>query len=119
MIIELLKESIFFDLGSYLFAREFVQSKGYRVSLDGLIFESMQIIDHPRVGADMIKMIWNSEIINGGENVAAQVWKLTDDLGDKRVVLCPHDNREAIDLAIYQGSYVENLIVEDAAAETC
>jgi len=59
MIIELQKKDIFTDLGSYLFALEFVKSKGYQVSLDGLIFETMQIIDHRRVGADMIKLIWN------------------------------------------------------------
>ncbi len=119
MIIELQKEDIFSDLGSYLFAREFVQSKGYRVSLDGLTFETMQIIDHRRLGADMIKLIWNSEMIDGGENVVAQVRKLTDDLGGERVVLCRCDNREAIDfgtaagIGLYQGRYVENLIAED------
>lgn len=41
MIIELQKEDVFADLGSYLFAREFVQSKGYRVALDGLTFETL------------------------------------------------------------------------------
>lgn len=119
MIIELQKEDIFSDLGTFLFAREFVQSKGYRVSLDGLTFEAMQIIDHRRLGANMIKLIWNSELNDGGENVVAQVRKMTDDLGGERVVLCRCDNREAIDfgmaagIGLYQGRYVETLIAED------
>lgn len=119
MIIELQKEDIFSDLGSYLFAREFVQSKGYRVSLDGLTFESMQIIDHRRLGADMLKLVWNAELIDGGENVLAQVKRMTEDIGGDKVVLCRCDNREAIDfgmaagIGMYQGRYVESLIAED------
>lgn len=119
MIIELQKEDIFSDLGSYLFAREFVQAKGYRVSLDGLTFESMQIINHKRLGADMLKLVWNTELIDGGDNVIAQVRKMTEDLGGDRVVLCRCDNREAIDfgmaagIGLFQGRYVENLIAED------
>ncbi len=119
MIIELQKEDIFSDLGSYLFAREFVQAKGYRVSLDGLTFDSMQIINHKRLGADMLKLIWNSELTDGGDNVLAQVRKVTEDLGGDHVVLCRCDNREAIDfgmaagISLFQGRYVENLIAED------
>lgn len=119
MIIELQKEDIFSDLGSYLFAREFVQSKGYRVCLDGLTFESMQIIDHRRLGADMLKLVWNAELIDGGDNVLAQVKKIVEDIGGDKVVLCRCDNREAIDFGLaagigtYQGRYVESLIAED------
>ncbi|NQV44622.1 MAG: hypothetical protein HQ501_06940 [Rhodospirillales bacterium] len=119
MIIELQKEDIFSDLGSYLFAREYIQAKGYRVSVDGLTYESMQIINHRRLGADMLKLVWNTELIDGGENVMAQVRKMTEDLGGDRVVLCRCDNREAIDFGIaagiglFQGRYVENLIAED------
>lgn len=119
MIIELQKEDIFSDLGSYLFAREFIQAKGYRVSVDGLTYESMQIINHRRLGADMLKLVWNTELIDGGENVMAQIRKMTEDLGGERVVLCRCDNREAIDfgvaagIGLFQGRYVENLIAED------
>jgi len=119
MIIELQKEDVFSDLGAFLFARKFVQAKGYRVSLDGLTLETMQIIDYKRLGADMLKLIWNSELTDGGENVLASVRKITTDLGSNRVVLCRCDNREAIDfglaagIGLYQGRYVENLIAED------
>ena len=119
MIIELQKEDIFSDLSSFLFAREFVQSKGYRVSLDGLTFETLQIIDHRRLGVDMLKLVWNAELIDGGDNVLAQVRKVAEDLGRDRVVLCRCDNREAIDfgmaagIGLYQGRYIESLIAED------
>ena len=45
MIIELQKEDIFCDLSAYVFAREFVQEKGYKVCLDGLTMETIGFID--------------------------------------------------------------------------
>ena len=48
MIVELQKEDIFCDLASYVFAREFVQDKGYKVCLDGLTLETLDIIDRER-----------------------------------------------------------------------
>ena len=119
MIIELQKEDIFADLGSYLFAREFVQSKGYKVALDGLTFETLQVIDHKRLGVDILKLVWNSELADGGENVAAQVRQIVEEAGEGKSVLCRCDNREAIEFGrsvgidTFQGRYVENLIAED------
>jgi hypothetical protein len=119
MIIELQKEDIFADLSSYLFVREYVQSKGYRVAIDGMTFEAMQLIDHTRLGADMIKLIWNAELVDGGENVHAQVRQMIDSIGGDRVVLCRCDNREAIDfgnsvgILLYQGRYIESLMADD------
>ncbi len=119
MIIELQKEDIFADLGSYLFAREFVQSKGYRVALDGLTFETLQVIDHRRLGVDILKLVWNSELADGGENVAAQVRQIVEEFGEGNTVLCRCDNREAIEFGrsvginTFQGRYIENLIAED------
>jgi len=119
MIIELQKEDIFADLGSYLFAREFVQSKGYKVALDGLTFETLQVVDHKRLGVDILKLVWNSELADGGENVAAQVRQIVEDFGDGKSVLCRCDNREAIEFGrsvgihTFQGRYIENLIAED------
>ncbi len=119
MIIELQKEDVFADLPSYLFAREFVQSKGYRVGLDGLTLETLQIINHERLGADMIKLIWNTELVDGGENVQAQIREMVQSMSAGSVVLCRCDNREAIDfgrsvgIEVFQGRYIENLIAED------
>ncbi|MBT7505416.1 MAG: EAL domain-containing protein, partial [Rhodospirillales bacterium] len=119
MIIELQKEDIFADLGSYLFVREFVQSKGYRVAIDGMTLEAMQLIDHKRLGANMVKLVWNGELVDGGENVQAQVRQMIESIGGENVVMCRCDNREAIDfgksvgIQLYQGRYIENLLAED------
>lgn len=119
MIIELQKEDIFADLGTYLFAREFVQHKGYRVCLDGLTHQTMGIIDRERLSADMAKLIWNPEMVDGGEPLHQQIRAMVEKAGPRKIVLCRCDNREAIDFGkavgvdLFQGRYVENLIAED------
>ena len=119
MIIELQKEDIFADLGAYLFAREFVQAKGYRVCLDSLTLQTMAIIDRRRLGADLAKLIWHPEMVDGGEEVHAEVRDLVSSSGEGTIIMCRCDNREAIDfgksvgISLFQGRYVENLIAED------
>ncbi len=117
MIIELQKEDIFSDLSTYLFAREFVQDKGYRVCLDGLTYQTMDIIDRKRLGADMAKLVWTPEI---AENpLAADRIRAMLDGGGKTVVLCRCDTADAVDfgrsvgIELFQGRHIENMIAED------
>ncbi|MBO6947412.1 MAG: hypothetical protein JJ855_05475 [Rhodospirillales bacterium] len=119
IVIELQKEDIFSDLSSYLFAREFVQTKGYRLCLDGLTLETLQVIDRERLGADLAKIVWHPNLADGGDEVQATIKKLIDRDGPDRWILCRCDNREAIDFGRavgidqFQGRFVENLIAED------
>ncbi|MCH7487616.1 MAG: hypothetical protein IIC04_11585 [Proteobacteria bacterium] len=119
MIIELQKVDIFADLASYLFAREFVQEKGYRICLDGMTHETLPMIDRERLGADMVKLVWHPDLVDGGEAMAEKIRTLVHRTGESRVVLCRVDNREGIDfghavgIELFQGRYIENLIAED------
>lgn len=119
IVIELQKEDIFSDLASYLFAREFVQAKGYRLCLDGLTVETLQVIDRERLGADMAKLVWHPNLVDGGDAITALIKGFVERDGPDAWILCRCDNREAIDFGrsvgidMFQGRYVENLIAED------
>ncbi len=119
MIIELQNLDIFADLSSYLFAREFVQDKGYRVCLDGMTHQTLAMIDRERLGADFVKLVWHSDMIDRGEAMHEQIRDLVRRTGGNRVILSRVDNREAVDfgqsvgISYYQGRFVENLIAED------
>lgn len=119
MIIELQKEDIFSDLGSYVFAREFVQEKGYKVCIDGLTVQAITMIDRERLGADLAKLIWHPDLVDGGEELHARIRNMVKRGGPDRLILCRCDNREAIDfgrsvgIGLFQGRYVESLIAED------
>jgi hypothetical protein len=120
MIIELQLEDIFADLGSFLFARDFVQNKGYRVSLDGLTVQTITMVDRQRLGADLAKLVWAPELGEGAGELHERVRAWVARAGEGKVVLCRCDNREAIDfgraigISLFQGRFVENLIAEDA-----
>ena len=119
MIIELQKVDIFADLASFLFAREFFQEKGCRICLDGMTHDTMPMIDRERLGADLVKLVWHPDLVDGGDAMAEQTRTLIHRTGETRVVLCRVDNREAIDfghsvgIELFQGRYIENLIAED------
>jgi EAL domain-containing protein (putative c-di-GMP-specific phosphodiesterase class I) len=119
LILEVQKEDIFTDLGAFLFAREFVQAKGYRVCLDGMTYEAMEMLDRERLGTDMVKLVWNPEMVDGGEEVHERVRRLVEHTKPENVVMCRVDNREAINygqtvgINLFQGRHIENLIAED------
>ncbi|MEX2449239.1 MAG: hypothetical protein WD407_00120 [Rhodospirillales bacterium] len=119
MVIELQKVDIFANLGAYLFAREYVQAKGYRVCIDGLSYQAMAVIDRERLGADFVKLVWHPEMVDGGEEIHNRIRTMVRHAGEDRVVLCRVDNREAVDfgqsigISLFQGRHVENLIAED------
>src|SRR3546814_2789331 len=58
VVIELQKIDIFGDMGAYMFARDFMRERGYRICLDGLNHLTLQFIDRERLGLDLLKLIW-------------------------------------------------------------
>ncbi len=119
MILELQIADIFADLGGYLFAREYVQEKGYRICLDGMTHDSMVMIDQQRLGVDMIKLLWHTDMVDTGEEMHERIRIMVRRAGVNRIVLCRVDNREAVDfgqsvgLSTFQGRYIESLIADD------
>jgi len=119
MTIELQKEDIFNDLSAYVFAREFVKEKGFRVCLDGLNLETLLMIDTESLGVDMVKLIWDPELVDSGEDAHGHLRSIIRQRGDQHLILCRCDDRQAVDFGhaigfqLFQGRFVENLIVED------
>jgi len=119
MVLELQPLDIFSDLGAFLFAREFVREKGYRLCLDGLTHETMRMFDRVRVGADFVKVHWSPELVDGGEETMERIKGMIEDAGKETVIMTRCDNREAVDygrsvgIGMFQGHFIEQLIAED------
>ena len=119
MVLEINAVDAFSDLGAYLFARNFAQNRGYRICIDGLTHQSMQVVDRERLGADFVKLVWDPDMADGGEEMREKVGSLVKRAGPSRVVLCRCDARESVDygrsvgIRFFQGRQVENLIAED------
>lgn len=119
MVLELQKVDIFADLGAFLFAREFCQEKGYRICLDGMTYQNFLMIDRERLGVDYVKLMWDHELIDGGEQMKENLHNMVKSAGKTRVIMARCDNREAVDfgrstgIGMFQGHYIEHLIAED------
>ena len=71
------------------------------------------------LGVDMVKLIWDPELVDSGEDAHDQLRSIIKQRGDRHLILCRCDDRQAVDfghamgLQLFQGRVVENLIVED------
>lgn len=117
IIVELEKLEIFADIGAYLFARDFVRERGYRLCLDGATFLTLPFIDRERLGLDLVKVFWNpdmAEADRGGR--LADFEAALDRIGKQRVILARCDTPAAIKfglakgIRLFQGRYVDDLL---------
>ncbi len=62
IVIEVEKLEIFADLGAYIFARDYVRERGYRLCLDGTTRLTLPYIDRAKLGLDLVKLFWSSDM---------------------------------------------------------
>jgi len=119
IVLELQHLDIFSDLNAYLFAREFVKERGYRICIDGVNYKTLPFIDRERLEADMIKLIWSPDIIHGGHDLTDNVIRHIMLTGADRTILTRCDHEEAVEfgrtngIELFQGHHVESLIAEE------
>ncbi len=115
VIIELQLVDIFAELGAYLFIREFVRDRGYLICIDGLHYLHLPLIDRKRLGADLVKIMWSPDLLDGLNEARRQELKnAIKRAGFDRVVLCRCDTADAIrwgqsfGIRLFQGYYVDS-----------
>jgi hypothetical protein len=115
IVLELQKVDIFADLGAYLFARDFAHDRGYRICVDGLNYSMLPFVDRERLGADLIKLIWDPSLTEEKD-------KKTDALrriGVTRIILARCDTPSAIEyghsvgITLFQGRHIEQSLMSD------
>lgn len=119
IVLELQKVDIFADLGAFLFARDFARERGYRICIDGVTVDSLPFIERGRLGIDLLKLSWDSSLVEGklpdGSALADYVRKC----GPSRTILCRCDSEHAISLGqsigitLFQGRFVEQALAAD------
>lgn len=115
IVLELQKVDIFADLGAYLFARDFAHDRGYRICIDGLTYSMLPFVDRERLGADLIKLMWDTTLTEEKDNKTAFLRRI----GVSRIILARCDTSAAIEyghsvgISLFQGHYVENTLLGD------
>lgn len=117
LVIELQLVDIFADLGGYIFARDYLQEKGYRVCIDGLNHLTLRYVDRARLGADLIKLQWTPDGLNMlSQEMMYQFKELISQTGQARVIMCRCEDQVGLDcgmeagIIMYQGRYIEQLL---------
>lgn len=119
LVIELQKVDIFEDMGAYIFAREYMRERGYKVCLDGLTHLTLPYIDRERLGLDLLKVYWSADLVSGMRpDMLTDLERHVRACGRARVIFCRCDNEDAIRLghdlgvSLFQGRYVDRLLAD-------
>jgi len=117
IVIELQPLDIFADYTSFMFARDFVREKGYRLCLDGVNDKYIDLIDRRKMGFDLVKLVWSPELaIGGNEARRDQIAEYVKELGKARVILSRCDSLAAVrtgqemGISMYQGRYIDSMM---------
>ena len=112
IVLELQKVDIFADLGAYLFARDFAHERGYRVCIDGLSPSMLPFVDRERLGADLVKLIWEPSLVMETDRNTDALGRI----GVTRIILAHCDTPSAIEygqaagVTLFQGRHVEQML---------
>ena len=122
LVIEFNKLDVFADMGAFLFVRDYLRERGYRLCLDGLNHMTMPYYDRNRLGFDLVKLQWSPYHLGGGHgDMTAAMQRLVRETNQARVILCHCDSPLAIqagqDLGIFmfQGREVDRMLLQRKA----
>jgi len=121
IVVELHIVGVMADFSAFLFAREFLRDRGYRVCLDGVGALALPAIDPEVLGADLVKLWWSGETCDGiGERDGARTKEAVARLVPERVILSHCDNEQAVEfgrslgITLFQGHQVDHLLKNHA-----
>jgi len=121
IVIEVEKVEIFADLGAYLFARDFVRERGYRLCLDGMTRLTLPYIDRARLGLDLVKLFWSPDMADRGETEKSREFIASlDRVGKSRIILARCDTDQAIEFGLkagvklFQGRIIDKMLAANA-----
>ena len=119
MVVEFQPLDVFADLGSYLFARDFVRERGYKVCLDALTYLTFPIMHRDELGLDLQKIHWSADIVADARAERREALReAVRRAGPARVILCRCDDQTALDfgksigVSLFQGRHVDRLVTQ-------
>jgi hypothetical protein len=117
IVIEIEKVDIFNDIGSYIFARDYVRERGYRVCLDGVTALTLPFIDRERLGIDLVKVFWSPDLGDPARpERAAEVRAAIERVGKSRVIIARCDTADAVrfghecGVQLFQGRHIDRML---------
>lgn len=117
IVIEIEKVDIFNDLGAYIFARDYVRERGYRICLDGVNALTLPFIDRERLGLDLVKVFWSPDLGDPARpERSAEVRAAIERVGKSRVIIARCDTADAVrfghecGVQLFQGRHIDRML---------
>jgi hypothetical protein len=122
--IEVQPVDIFADFGAFLFARDFLKDRGYKLCIDGLKHLTLPLMNRDWLGVDLLKFHWGYDLIDDLGGSRSQPLKdVVERIGRERLILSRCDSPDAakagaaLGIAMYQGRLIDKQLQEAAAAK--
>ncbi len=116
VVLELRLEDIFSDPGSFLFARDFLTERGYRICIDGLNLNTFPFADTTRLGVSYAKLMWSQELTGYVGTTLGQNFKdMIRSRKKGRTILARCDSEASVKvgqqlgITLFQGRYIDTL----------
>lgn len=122
VVIEFQTVDIFSDMGAYIFTRDWLRERGYKVLIDGLRPHFLEFFDPSLLDADFYKVTWAREFSeNAAPEILEEVREMVKAIGRERVILSLVDSENAVKFGLslgvqrFQGFLVDTIIQRMAA----
>ena len=117
VVIEVQLINIFADLGAFIYARDSLQERGFRVLIDGLNPLSLQFFEPGLLAADFVKIGWGREFLGEVQDTRlGEMRDVVEHTGSDRVILARVDSEDAVKWGLnlgitrYQGHYIDTVV---------
>ncbi|MAX63574.1 MAG: hypothetical protein CMM40_14265 [Rhodospirillaceae bacterium] len=121
LVVELQLLDILSDYSAFVFARDFVREKGYRICLDGITPDLIRFIDRQYMEVDLVKLSSDSVFDSGGNpDIRAAIAQQVERVGKGRVILSRCDNEamirtgQSMGITMFQGRYLDAVLQQIA-----
>ncbi|HLT78758.1 MAG TPA: hypothetical protein VKZ87_15350 [Ferrovibrio sp.] len=114
IIIELQRYDVFWDYSEYLLACEFLHNSGYRILIDGITPDLLQMFGRAELRADFIKLFFFKDRIDDwtDKELASRV----AEIDANRIIMARCESEEALKagmaagIRLFQGWHIDNMI---------
>ncbi len=117
VIIEIHVSDVFANMQGFIDAKNKMQKLGYKICLDGLTHLSFPQVDREKLGFDLAKMQWHTDMeANKEKKTVEKLSEIVKNYGNTRVILCRCDNKSAVEygqsmgISLFQGRYLDFLL---------
>lgn len=115
-VLEVRLEDIFSDLPAFIFARDFVHERGYRICIDGVNLANFHYADMNRLNVGYCKLMWSNDMAAiAGTPTGQMVKDLIRERRRGRVILSRCDSEAAVrigqqlGITLFQGRFIDGL----------